>query len=586
MDYFFLSSLSFTPRLRIPAFRPPQPQAPAPATAPRPQPAAPATLPKRVVACYDIVCQWAILLFTRILLYPPNVLSSRDDRPDMTFLVPKFHLNAHRPECRANFSLNFTPHVGRTDGEAPERGWAAVNAVANSTKEMGPGSRRDTLDDHFGDYNWRKIITMATMFRTKVQEAIAKREEHQDAYQAFHGALPAADTDQWLIMVEAWEKDRSNTNPFAAKVERISESAVRLELAEEDAVDLRESLTASIHDDVSPSRLIAQGLELEDHQRVLRRDMEELGPHSTDLQRSKVIERSNRLLRKIEAWMSIQVLYMPQVAPIRTRSEIQGGDEMPSAKNVDLLLPSSILSKGSFDTKFLDYEWRLRYAQAHAVLDEIRRLILLRTQMYKSKDKWIQGQRMHTRSLALLNRVSRRIDSGVEKYRDVCTALAKLSTHMGKVGWESELREIKDDDLRGLSSEEDDVSEGKRVISWIWKTNTGVDALDDEGKQEALRIEWCKARARAHRWEEECLLLKEEMRRVIAFHRHKQSFWEELATRTYSHVDAATATGLRSYAGRQVDIQRRLAGKCVVSWHGLSEQLGKEGAVIRDKGDA
>lgn len=52
--------------------------------------------------------------------------------------------------------------MGRTDGEAPERGWAAMNGLATSTKEMGPGSRRDTLDDHFGDYNWRKVISMGT----------------------------------------------------------------------------------------------------------------------------------------------------------------------------------------------------------------------------------------------------------------------------------------------------------------------------------------------------------------------------------------------------------------------------------------
>ncbi len=33
-----------------------------------------------------------------------------------------------------------------------------TNALANSTKEMGPGSHQDILDDHFGDYNWHKII--------------------------------------------------------------------------------------------------------------------------------------------------------------------------------------------------------------------------------------------------------------------------------------------------------------------------------------------------------------------------------------------------------------------------------------------
>jgi hypothetical protein len=32
--------------------------------------------------------------------------------------------------------------------------------MAASTREMGPGSRRDTLDDHFGDRNWAKITQM------------------------------------------------------------------------------------------------------------------------------------------------------------------------------------------------------------------------------------------------------------------------------------------------------------------------------------------------------------------------------------------------------------------------------------------
>ena len=34
----------------------------------------------------------------------------------------------------------------------------------------------------------------------------------------------------------------------------------------------------------------------------------------------------------------------------------------------------------------------------------------------------------------------------------------------------------------------------------------------------ALRVKWCKARARASRWSEECKLIEEEMCRVIAFH--------------------------------------------------------------------
>ncbi|KAF8806032.1 hypothetical protein BYT27DRAFT_7102856, partial [Phlegmacium glaucopus] len=45
----------------------------------------------------------------------------------------------------------------------------------------------------------------------------------------------------------------------------------------------------------------------------------------------------------------------------------------------------------------------------------------------------------------------------------------------------------------------------------------------------ALRIEWCRARARAHRWQEECLLLHEEMRRILAFFAWQHQCWRVIA---------------------------------------------------------
>ncbi len=79
----------------------------------------------------------------------------------IAFLVPKFHLPAHVEACHNAFSFNLTKNVGHTDGEAPERGWSDINAAAGSTREMGPGSRRDTLDDHLGDWNWKKTVNLS-----------------------------------------------------------------------------------------------------------------------------------------------------------------------------------------------------------------------------------------------------------------------------------------------------------------------------------------------------------------------------------------------------------------------------------------
>lgn len=108
---------------------------------------------------YDIACQWNKNLWSRMSAFPHKYHINHDEKV-ITFLVPKFHLPAHIARCQTRFSFNFIKGVGRTDGEAPERGWADINPLATSTREMGPGSRRDTIDDHFNDWNWKKVCAM------------------------------------------------------------------------------------------------------------------------------------------------------------------------------------------------------------------------------------------------------------------------------------------------------------------------------------------------------------------------------------------------------------------------------------------
>lgn len=171
------------------------------------------------------------------------------------------------------------------------------------------------------------------------------------------------------------------------------------------------------------------------------------------------------------------------MATIRSRAEQDGGDEAVSAINVELLLPSKLIGRAPCDIKFMDYEWRLRYAQAHTALHDIRRAILLRSQMFKTKDNIVRGQRMHTRSLALIASVLSRITAAAQKYWIVCDALIALNL---RTGWEDELKVLNDADLRGLTAGEDGSSEGHRTMSWIWTTSDGTDTLQGEGKQEGL----------------------------------------------------------------------------------------------------
>jgi len=111
---------------------------------------------RQIVVSYDIACQWHRNLQQRLEIYGNPLRFKHNDNTTIRFLVPKFHLPAHIVACQAKYSFSFAPYVGRTDGEAPERGWARINPVAASTMEMGPGSRHDVLNAHFADDGWQK----------------------------------------------------------------------------------------------------------------------------------------------------------------------------------------------------------------------------------------------------------------------------------------------------------------------------------------------------------------------------------------------------------------------------------------------
>ena len=110
--------------------------------------------PKKI-ASYDIMCQWSTHLRKRLQEFPLDGAERLDDKI-IARTVPKFHLAAHRQECRANFSLNYEPGAGRRDMKGPERTWFGLQG-GGSTKDQGPGFWSDAMDDKFGHWNWTKL---------------------------------------------------------------------------------------------------------------------------------------------------------------------------------------------------------------------------------------------------------------------------------------------------------------------------------------------------------------------------------------------------------------------------------------------
>ena len=113
----------------------------------------------RITVSYDIVCQWHRNLLKRIE-HLPGELQVEIDKFVLEFVIPKFHISAHVPKCQSLYSLNVRRHMARTDGENIERGWAWMNPASLSTREMGPGARKDTLDCQWSAWNWRILVRL------------------------------------------------------------------------------------------------------------------------------------------------------------------------------------------------------------------------------------------------------------------------------------------------------------------------------------------------------------------------------------------------------------------------------------------
>ncbi|KAF9471713.1 hypothetical protein BDN70DRAFT_909315 [Pholiota conissans] len=479
-----------------------------------------------VIVSYDIACQWSIKLWARMNSYPNWMHVDHADTTTFRFLIPKFHLPTHTRPCQTKFSFNFNKNVGRTDGEGVERGWARINPLAASTREMGPGSQRDTLDDHFGDQNWNKSTKMGKF------EAVKEANDRTATHAEFTDGLSEKDVNEWIASLNAWEDDHQLTNPFEGTYKGISQKAIRLRLAEQEELDAASGTAFVMHEEISASRLLTMGLEFEIQQDRMLQDFTDMTLHATDDQKAKWKLRSTSLRLKITSWMEVQQMYIPGVYLLRVNhaNKISNeGQEETAVYDIVLHLPSSIFPHTPCDKRLLELEWDLRYAQCMDLLDELRNALCLRAYVLLDKKRFQRGQRANTRSQGIVDRIRAKVERAAARYRKGQSAIEKLASYLEKVAWDNHLLQLKDGDIRSLSPEDFSASEGRRTVSWIWIHNVGEGSNDLNGRlHESLRIEWCKSRARRDRWVEEVELLQEECRRIHSFFDYRSNEWKHL----------------------------------------------------------
>ncbi|SJL18909.1 uncharacterized protein ARMOST_22511 [Armillaria ostoyae] len=515
---------------------------------------------------YDIACQWFPGLTERMKALPEDLRIHHEIRLDCG--VPKLHCRAHKLECQCRYSMNIQPGVGRLDGEGIERLWAIMNGCASSTKEMGPGSRRDTLDCHFNFLNWGKFVSFGIVLARKLIKAREELVRQTEVHELFTKCLPIAGlAEKWTAEVTEWEADMSK--PIDETM-----AAVRERLEEEE----RLAAGDKIHE-TSPCGCLWLGLQLEDQQQRIRvladGDRVLSQAEATDLKRRRVrLQKNLRLFRKLQA------VYIPGAAIQIARENVAREVEV-QVEDEKIWLPSDF-SAGSRPKAcykgLAEKEEELREAECLDGLETIRNAQRTLRAFYAYRDQNIRGQAALTRAGSTVERQIERSKFAEEKYRRGREALLGLR---GPGIWESRLRPLQNADVESMAGSDFEVDqllplgEGHRVISWIWLTEASLGDGSDKDLIQAARGEWLKSRARVLRWSEEKGLLQEEMRRVRVSLEYRAKCWERRRI-PWEGCDVALGEGVTAYADLQASRQRHLSVAFTALWRAEDAEIPED----------
>ncbi|KAJ7887328.1 hypothetical protein B0H14DRAFT_3082097 [Mycena olivaceomarginata] len=525
---------------------------------------------------YDIVCTWWKFLFERLLLLPPLVRCFIVLHM-IVFIIPKMHIHAHEWLCGLLYSLNLMPGSGQTDGEGIERPWANVGGIASSTRIMGPGARHDTIDDHWGHWNWQKLISLAEMLRRKLDTALEQQVIQREALDSF--------SQQQQDLVEGWKKKvhdyeddpQKQKNPYQVVME------VRLQFQKEEAEAAKRGVPAKHR--VSPSEFMAECTAIEEQQRAVRMQAE-LKKARTTAQQIDLSALRTKLLRRLENLRKLQGTYTPASIVALEKREAPD-DEQP--ENEPLFLPSALSeaerADGGCARGLLEMELLLRDAQCRSALEKLRHQLVIKARFLNYKSLHARHQGATTQSRTIVTRNELKIRAHSEKYQAAWNALFEgAGRDESQERRKRKLQELLDHgvDVPAWEQEEDEEGKGKgkgkgelvgagndrrgagesrREISWIW-TAAGSSGTD-KGLEDALHIEWSKAYARSRRWDEEVMLLREEFRCLLISLEFEADLWVERgrAVSVAGEQEEEYAQGMRAYASKQAALFRDIAAR-------------------------
>ncbi|KAG1764500.1 hypothetical protein EV702DRAFT_1051329 [Suillus placidus] len=451
---------------------------------------------------YDVACQWSIHFHEWVdQSYHLSLPLSIKILP----AIGKFHLSAHKLLCFPRFSLNFITGAGHINGEILETLWAPFNKISPTARSMTLAHRKEVLDDHMRDSNWKKLVGIVKLLLKKYRRAVQGVSDIQGPYEELTKSLDLANVQEWKKAAEQAAHDRGTLlDIYQLKMDKDRTGSVAW---------------------------LIEGINIENAQDALRASIRQLPEHPTASQRTVIEEKRQKLMSRINKFNNAAMV-------MTNGMELEGGEEMPQddpelcleeadgdnflsiedteggsildlegeadspAEVAEVWMPSWAASDTIMDDVIMalrQEELKLRKGQANDCLEKLRqalgdRSVVFREKIHSNKSIHHQG----TRSKKELLTITLSINKQARGYRRSRAAMQRLGAGSDTL---SLYQPLKAQDLRVSKevTEENRHGQGSDTLTWFWRINNAENNQKNQWMDELswFRTQEARWRARA-----------------------------------------------------------------------------------------
>ncbi|KAF7341813.1 hypothetical protein MSAN_02036300 [Mycena sanguinolenta] len=178
-------------------------------------------------------------------------------------------------------------------------------------------------------------MATAAILRRRLDAARKEQASQRQAFELF-SLQQAVQVPEWKRIVEEYEADNTQKNPYSLKISGLTEAEVKLQFATEEEEEAKKGFPA-LHE-VSRSGFITAGLELEDQQRRTRvqAELKKAGTTAMVINMKSLRAKLNRGIAKFRI---LQATYTPAAIQALAK-RVTPVDELP--EDIPLMLPSAL----------------------------------------------------------------------------------------------------------------------------------------------------------------------------------------------------------------------------------------------------